>query len=291
MTIRPWPLTAALASAGALALVVPALGTTPLASPALASVSASLAYPVSSAVQLLSDSEHYSGYSDDDEGDDHEGDDDEGEDHDHDGGQFGGFIADFLAANQAQVLAVTAMIPVFNIGPVAVGNSLLANAYFNGYDGSAPGLDGVVSYVTSQLGTPPADLLQGIVLGVTSLVPQFNIGPVAVGHSLLANAFFNGYDGSATGVPGIVSYVTSQLGVQPTPGAAVTAGAAAASLPRLGSPRTVAPVAAASVTTATTAAPATGRQRVSAAAATGGGHVKARGGARAAAKAGADGES
>ena len=143
------------------------------------------------------------------------------------------------------------MIPVFNIGPVAVGNSLLANAYYDGYNGSATGVDGVVSYVTSQIGVPPADLVQGLVLGATSLVPRFNLGPVAVGNSLLATAYFSGYNGSATGIPGLVSYVTSQLGIQAAPApvaalkaSAVKAGAAAAaSIPSVAAARSAVEVA------------------------------------------------
>lgn len=72
------------------------------------------------------------------------------------GGGVGNFIASFLANNQDQVLAVTAMIPIFYLGPVAVGNSLLANAYYYGYEGSAAGGEGVVAYVTSQLGLQAA---------------------------------------------------------------------------------------------------------------------------------------
>ena len=171
-------------------------------------------------------------YSDDDDDDDDHGnghsDDDDDDDDDGGIGNIGNFVADFLAANQAEVLAVTAMIPVFYLGPVALGNSLLATAYYDGYNGSAPGLEGVVSYVTSQFGVPPTDIVQGLVLGLTSLVPQFNIGPVAVGNSLLATAYFDGYNGSGTGLPGVISYVTSQLGLQtPTP-AAVTVSPAAA---------------------------------------------------------------
>jgi hypothetical protein len=119
------------------------------------------------------------------------------------------------------------MIPVFNLGPVAVGNSLLANAYYDGYNGSATGVDGVVSYVTSQIGVPPADLVQGLVLGATSLIPRFNLGPVAVGNSLLATAYYSGYNGSATGIPGLVSYVTSAFA--PAPAAALKASAVKAS--------------------------------------------------------------
>jgi len=140
-------------------------------------------------------------------------------------GNIGSFITDYLDNNQAQVLSVTAMIPVFNLGPVPVGNSLLANAYYDGYNGSAVGVPGVVSYVTSQLGTTPTNILQGVVLGVTSLTPRINIGPVAIGNGLLATAYFSGYNGSATGLPGVVSYVTSQLGIQAAPASAVSASA------------------------------------------------------------------
>ena len=156
-------------------------------------------------------------------------DDDDDDDDDHRGSWFGGignigsFITDYLDNNQAQVLSVTAMIPVFNLGPVPVGNSLLANAYYDGYNGSAVGVPGVVSYVTSQLGTTPTNILQGVVLGVTSLTPRINIGPVAIGNGLLATAYFSGYNGSATGLPGVVSYVTSQLGIQAAPASAVRA--------------------------------------------------------------------
>ncbi|MGB3012135.1 MAG: hypothetical protein WBB54_12360, partial [Mycobacterium sp.] len=134
--------------------------------------------------------------------------------------------------------------------PVAVGNSLLANAYYDGYNGSAVGLDGVVSYVTSQIGVPPADLVQGLVLSATALIPRFNVGPVTVGNSLLANAYFSGYNGSATGVPGLVSYVTSQLGVQatPAPAGAVNAASVKASAAAAVSTRSVASVRAAAVT-------------------------------------------
>ena len=154
------------------------------------------------------------------------------------GGGIGGFIENFLADNQDQVLAFTAMIPTFYLGPVAVGNSLLANAYYNGYEGSPAGGEGVLAYVVSQFGAPPADIVQSIVLGATSLIPQFNIGPVAVGNSILATAFFSGYEGSATGLPGVISYVTSQLGLQTPPPAAALAAAKTAQ---------AAPVAAATV--------------------------------------------
>lgn len=271
---RPFALTGvALATVGALIATTPAaIGNAAVPTPE--------ATPVTADIDLLSSSKGggwkvkgdvYIGYfgagsfdSDDDDDDDDEyqgngysdddDDDDDEDDDDHDGwggGGFGSFVTDFLANNQAEVIAVTAMIPVFNIGPVAVGNSLLANAYYDGYNGSATGVDGVVSYVTSQIGVPPADLVQGLVLGATALVPQFNLGPVAVGNSLLATAYFSGYNGSATGIPGLVSYVTSQLGIQAAPApvaalkaSAVKAGAAAAaSIPSVAAARSAVEVA------------------------------------------------
>ena len=162
-------------------------------------------------------------------------------------GNIGSFITNFLDSNQAQVLSVTAGIPVFNLGPVAVGNSLLANAYYTGYDpgtGVVTGVPGVVAYVTSQFGGPQSDLVKNIVLSITSMTPQINLGPVAIGHGLLANAYFSGYNGSATGIPGLVSYVTSQLGIQaPAPAGAVKA-AAVVGAKSVVAARTVAAVAA-----------------------------------------------
>ena len=268
---RPFALTGvALATVGALIATTPAaIGNAAVPTPE--------ATPVAADIDLLSHSKGggwkvkgdvYIGYfgsgsfdddDDDDDDDEYQGngysdDDDDDDDDDRDGwggGGFGSFVTDFLANNPAEVIAVTAMIPVFNIGPVAVGNSLLANAYYDGYNGSATGVDGVVSYVTSQIGVPPADLVQGLVLGATSLVPRFNLGPVAVGNSLLATAYFSGYNGSATGIPGLVSYVTSQLGIQAAPApvaalkaSAVKAGAAAAaSIPSVAAARSAVEVA------------------------------------------------
>jgi len=268
---RPFALTGvALATVGALIATTPAaIGNAAVPMPE--------ATPVTADIDLLSSSKGggwkvkgdvYIGYfgagsfdSDDDDDDDDEyqgngysddDDDEDDDDDDRDGrGGFGSFVTNFLANNQAEVIAVTAMIPVFNLGPVAVGNSLLANAYYDGYNGSATGVDGIVSYVTSQIGVPPADLVQGLVLGATSRIPQFNLGPVAVGNSLLATAYFSGYNGSATGIPGLVSYVTSQLGTPaaPAPAAAlkasaVKAGAAAAvSIPSVAAARSAVEVA------------------------------------------------
>jgi hypothetical protein len=216
---------AALATIGALVIASPTSDVNPDLATDLA------ASPVSTAFQLVSKDNYVgkgnSGRDDDDDDDDEYYSDDDDDDDGGFGAGIGSFITDFLANNQADVLAVTAMIPVIYLGPVAVGNSLLANAYYNGYGGSAAGVEGVLSYVASQIGVPPADLVQGLVLSVTSMIPQFNIGPVAVGNAVLATAYFDGYEGSATGLPGVVSYVTSQLGVQAAP-AAVTVSAVTA---------------------------------------------------------------
>lgn len=223
--IRPLALTGAtLASIGALVVTTPAISANAATAPNPALM------PVSPVVALLSHdggngkSNGYAygyGYDDDDDYG-YDDDDDDDDDNRGGGGGFGNFIADFLANNQEQVLAVTALIPTFYLGPVAVGNAVLATAYYSGYEGSEAGLAGVLAYVVGQFTAPSTDLVQNLVLGVTSLIPQFNIGPVAVGNSLLATAYFNGYDGSAVGLPGLVSYVTSQLGLQaPAAGAAI----------------------------------------------------------------------
>jgi len=234
---RPFAVTgAALVAAGALFVATPTIDVDN-------DVSATGITSLTTSVQLVShwedrdDDDYYvdpgtqvgSVAYDSDDDDDDDDDDDRGRGH---GSWFGGignigsFVTDYLDNNQAQVLSVTAMIPVFNLGPVPVGNSLLANAYYDGYNGSAVGVPGVVSYVTTQLGTTPTNILQGVVLGVTSLTPRINIGPVAIGNGLLATAYFSGYNGSATGLPGVVSYVTSQLGIQAAPASAARASAA-----------------------------------------------------------------
>jgi hypothetical protein len=243
---------AALATAGALIAATPTIN----ADHDLALASAPAVTTTSTAIDLMSYSEwkgnsgwHGQGgggsqakgagsYHDDDDDEDQ----DEGDD-DHDGwggGGGGGFgnistiITDFLTNNQAQVLSVTAQIPVFNIGSVPVGNSLLANAYYTGFDPGTgtpvTGLPGVVAYVTSQIGVPSGNMVQDVVLGLTSITPRINIGPLAVGNGILAGAYFNGYDsgsGLVTGVPGVISYVTNSLGLQAAPVAAVKAKAKA----------------------------------------------------------------
>jgi hypothetical protein len=242
--------------------------------------------PVASDVALVSNSH---GWEDDDwEDDDWEGEHWSG----HGGGGLsglGGVITSFLAANQEAVVGFTAGVPTFYLGPVAVGRGVLADAYYNGYLESAVGVPGLVAYVTSQLQVPPSDTAKGIVLGVTGLVPKFNLGPVQVGGSLLATAYYDGYSGSAAGFPGLISYVTSQLGLQPAASlaavgpsasrtAAVAAPRAAASTVMLGvdAPKAAASTRRAAVTPKATAtarsaaaAPKAGAAKAGAAASTG----------------------
>ncbi|MBU3706921.1 MAG: hypothetical protein FGM50_09625 [Mycobacterium sp.] len=171
---------------------------------------------------------------DDDDDDDHEG-------HHHKGfGNIFGMIGNFLTNNQAEVEAFAAGVPTFYLGPVQLGQGVLAAAFYSGYNGSAAGLPGVLAYVTSQIGDVRA-FVKNMVLTVTQLIPSIPLGPVWVGGGRLATAFFDGYNGSAVGLAGIISYVTASLGLQTppaTPAAAVTANktaapsAAAVSLPR-----------------------------------------------------------
>lgn len=175
----------------------------------------------------------FSSYDDDDD-DDREG-------HHHRGfGNIFGMIGNFLTNNQAEVEAFAAGVPTFYLGPVQLGQGVLASAYYSGYNGSATGLSGVWAYVSSQIGDVQA-FVKNMVLTVTQLIPSIPLGPVWVGGGRLTNAFFDGYNGSATGLAGIISYVTASLGLQTppaTPAAAVTASktaapsAAAASVPR-----------------------------------------------------------
>ena len=51
-------------------------------------------------------------------------------------------IENFLANHQSAVLAFAAKVPSFDIGPVTVGQAVLAKAYYFGYSGSATGLPG-----------------------------------------------------------------------------------------------------------------------------------------------------
>lgn len=196
--------------------------------------------------------------------------DDDDEDGDHHGrrGSIFNLIGNFLTNNQAEVEAFAAGVPTFYLGPVQLGQGVLASAFYTGYNGSATGLPGVLAYVTSQIGDVTA-FIKTAVLAVTGMVPAIPLGPVWVGGSRLANAFFDGYNGSATGVAGIISYVTASLGLQTapaTPAAAKTvaaktvAASAVASLPQT----------AASVATVAVSAPkaaAVGRKAVKSAAA------------------------
>lgn len=237
---------AALATAGALIAATPTIN----AGHDLTTAAAPAVTTISSAIQLMSHSEwqgnsewhghgaggaQVQGYQESD--DDANEVEDSGDDSYHHGGGFGNIgtiITDFLTNNQAQVLSVTGQIPTFYLGSVALGNARLANAYYTGFDpgtGTVTGFPGVVAYVKSQIGVPSGNLTQDIVLGLTSLTPQINIGPLAVGHGILAGKFFNGYDngnGNLTGLPGVISYVTDSFGLQAAPGAATKATAAVA---------------------------------------------------------------
>jgi hypothetical protein len=253
---------AALATAGALIAATPTIN----AGHDLTLASAPAVTTISSAIQLMSHSEWqgnsewhghggggaqvqgYHGYDDDTEEAEDDGDDDH---HGRGGfGNIGTIITDFLTTNQAQVLAVTAQIPTFYLGPVTLGNALLANAYYTGFDpgtGVVTGLPGVVAYVKSQFAAPSGNLIQDVVVGLTSLTPQINIGPLAVGHGILAGKFFNGYDngnGNLTGLPGVISYVTDSFGLQAAPGAAVKATKAVAPTAAVVAARSAAAVAA-----------------------------------------------
>ena len=134
-------------------------------------------------------------------------------------------IEKFLASHETAVRAFAAKVPSFTIGPVTVGNAVLAGAYYDGYKGSATGLPGVIAYVESQIlpgplsasaaavNVPNPALVEALILKLTATIAPFKIGPVTVGGSVLAHAFFDGYNGSPTGVPGIIAYVESQLGL------------------------------------------------------------------------------
>jgi hypothetical protein len=78
-----------------------------------------------------------------------------------------------------------------------------------------PVLGGTDSGVTpgGSPGTVRANV-RNIVLGFTGKIPKFNVGPVQVGGALLANAYFSGYKNSATGLPGVLAYVSKQLSLK-----------------------------------------------------------------------------
>ena len=162
------------------------------------------------------------------------------------GGALLPVIEKFLANHETAVLAFAAKVPSFDIHGVAVGDAVLADAYYDGYNGSATGLPGLIAYVESQLGLPGTlaagtaaatvsapHPFEALILKLTAKIPEFSIKGVTIGGSLLADAYFNGYNGSATGVPGIVAYVKSQLGLPGTLAAKHTAATAAvASVPK-----------------------------------------------------------
>lgn len=137
---------------------------------------------------------------------------------------MGQIATGLLNFNQTNMLAFTAQIPTLMIGPVAIGNGHLANAYYFGYEGSPAGIAGVGAYLFGTLQTDlslPA-LVKAVVLGLTSNIPKFYLGPVQVGGGLLADAWFNGY-GGATGFSGVVNYVTAQISPPAAAGAAKSA--------------------------------------------------------------------
>ena len=141
-------------------------------------------------------------------------------------------IKKFLDNNPSLVLDLTSKIPHISLGPVTIGDSLLADAYYNGYDGSAKGGPGVLSYLVAQLGLgSPTDVIKSVVLGLTAQIPSFSVGPVKLGGSVLANAYFDGYNGSATGVPGLLAYVESQLHIRALGAAALPAASVGAGTP------------------------------------------------------------
>ena len=57
--------------------------------------------------------------------------------------------------------------------------------------------------------------MEGLVLGRTAEIPKTEIvvqgKPITVGNAILANAFFDGYDGSPTGLAGLGAYITAQI--------------------------------------------------------------------------------
>jgi hypothetical protein len=63
--------------------------------------------------------------------------------------------------------------------------------------------------------TPPAALLASVVIGVTSLLPVVQLGPLTVGGGILANEYFAG------GLPAVVNYIVNSFVNPPT--AAATA--------------------------------------------------------------------
>ena len=184
-------------------------------------------------------------------------------------GNIFGMIGNFLTNNQAEVEAFAAGVPTFYLGPVQLGQGVLASAFYTGYNGSATGLPGVLAYVTSQIGDVTA-FIKTAVLAVTGMIPAIPLGPVWVGGSRLANAFFDGYNGSATGVAGIISYVTASLGLQTPPATPAAASKTVASKAVAASAVASLPETAAPVATVAVSAPkavAVGRKAVKSAAA------------------------
>jgi YVTN family beta-propeller protein len=66
---------------------------------------------------------------------------------------------------------------------------------------------------------PFNQFVEGLVLGRTAEIPKTTIvvqgKPIMVGNAILANAFFDGYDGSPTGLAGLGAYITAQIEASP----------------------------------------------------------------------------
>lgn len=157
-----------------------------------------------------------------------------------------------ITQNQILVQQIASHTPAGSVGPIAIGGGLLANAYYSGYQGSKAGIPGILAYVASQLhsahpaasikagGTnlPPA-LLKALILSATAKTPTSQIGPVTVGGGVLAHAYFDGYNGSPTGLPGVISYVRHEIRT-PKSSAASTAPSAAALTAAANTPKSAA---------------------------------------------------
>ena len=126
------------------------------------------------------------------------------------------------------------------LGPLYGGLNAVMLVAANEYLGSGPGslvyiAQNFPAYVNTQI------------LGVTSLLPTVNVGPVEVGGGILSSLYFTGatpdwnydtgtgrYNYGGTGLPAIWGYISSSLNGT-VPSAAATAAAAKASVTALAS--------------------------------------------------------
>jgi len=84
---------------------------------------------------------------------------------------------------------------------------------------NTPNLENLIQEDFAVLPTNVRPSVKNVVVGFARQIPKFNVGRVQVGGALLANAYFDGYHGSATGLPGLFAYVASELDVKaPTAG-------------------------------------------------------------------------